>query len=67
MSFAASEALSNNCFFSPFAASTMYHFFPSEVSYMYQKRSDFFSQCGSTFKLKIIFCTLLGENRAANA
>ena len=65
--FAAKSALSKSTFFSAFTGSTIYHFLPSVVSYIYQKRSDFFKKCGSTEVEKISLSTFLGENLAASA
>src|SRR6218665_3953027 len=64
---AASLTGSNIGRFDPFNASTIYQFFPSRFSYVYQKRSLSFSQCGSTLVLNSILFTFVGENRAASA
>ena len=63
---AASRSLSNIGWRVPFTGSTIYHFFPADVSYIYQKRVVFFSQCGSTDVEKSIFSSRFGENFAAS-
>ena len=64
---AASLSLSNISDLLLLTGSTTYQRFPSLVSYSYQKRSDFFIQCGLTLVEKIIFFSFSGEKRDANS
>src|SRR5690606_35008551 len=66
VSWAAISALSNKKSLRRAVGSTKYQFFPSEVSYTYQKRSEWRSQLGLTDVEKIIFLNFSGENRDAN-
>src|SRR5690606_24030926 len=62
----ATLALSKSSFLDLVAGSTMYQFLPLLVSYSYQKRSEFLSQCGSRLVVKISFSSFLGEKREAS-